>query len=128
MADDELMRSGHVDEGALHAWLDGALPTDESRAIEAHVGACDVCSAAAAEARGLIAASSRILSALDDVPGDVIPAARKESGANPIPARSRSFVLRYGPIAAVGVFAIGAALVVSSRHGNEPLASTLQSA
>lgn len=63
----------HVDEGTIHAWLDGALGAAESTRIEAHAAACAGCSAMVAEARGLIAASSRILTALDDVPGDVIP-------------------------------------------------------
>jgi hypothetical protein len=58
----------HLDEGTIHAWLDGALPNDEARAVEAHVAECAACADAVAEARGLIAASSRILSALDGVP------------------------------------------------------------
>ena len=65
--------TGHIDEGTLHAWLDGALPPDESARVEAHVASCAACGAAAAEARGLVAAASRILTALDDVPGGVAP-------------------------------------------------------
>ena len=64
----------HPDEGTIHAWLDGALPPAEASALEAHVASCAECSAAVAEARGTLAAASRILSALDDVPGGVIPA------------------------------------------------------
>jgi len=63
----------HLDEGTIHAWLDGAVDATQSRDIEAHIATCDACSAAVAEARGLVAASSRILSALDDVPAGVIP-------------------------------------------------------
>lgn len=63
----------HLDEGTIHAWLDGALSDDESRAVEAHVAGCAECSAAMAEARGLVAAASRILTTLDDVPAGVIP-------------------------------------------------------
>jgi hypothetical protein len=71
---EEIMsESMHVEEGTIHAWLDGALPPDESRRVEGHVGSCAVCAAAVAEARGLIAASSRILSVLDEVPGGVLP-------------------------------------------------------
>lgn len=65
----------HPDEGTIHAWLDGALPPGEASALEAHVASCAECSAAVAAARGMLAAASRILSALDDVPGGVIPAA-----------------------------------------------------
>lgn len=70
----------HVDEGTIHAWLDEALPPDESHAIEAHVAACESCAASVAEARGLMAAASRVLSALDDIPAGVIPGSRDESG------------------------------------------------
>jgi anti-sigma factor RsiW len=63
----------HLDEGTIHAWLDGALPPDEAALAEAHVAACTACAAQVAEARGLVAASSRILAKLDEVPGDVVP-------------------------------------------------------
>lgn len=64
----------HLDEGTIHAWLDGALHAERAREVESHVRECPTCAAAVAEARGLIAASSRILSALDDVPANVLPA------------------------------------------------------
>jgi hypothetical protein len=63
----------HLDEGTIHAWLDDALDPAERAAAETHVAGCAECSAAVAEARGLIAASSRVLIALDDVPADVLP-------------------------------------------------------
>ncbi|HEY4129925.1 MAG TPA: zf-HC2 domain-containing protein [Gemmatimonadaceae bacterium] len=63
----------HLDEGTIHAWLDGALSTEEAARVEAHVAMCDECSALVAEARGLIAGASRIVSSLDIVRGDVIP-------------------------------------------------------
>ena len=58
----------HLDEGIIHAWLDGALSPEEAARAEAHVASCARCADAVAEARGLIAASSRILTALDNVP------------------------------------------------------------
>jgi Carboxypeptidase regulatory-like domain/Putative zinc-finger len=63
----------HLDEGTIHAWLDGQLPPQEATAVEAHIAECRQCADAVAEARGLIAASSRILMSLDSVPGDVLP-------------------------------------------------------
>lgn len=63
----------HLDEGTIHAWLDGALSATQSAEADAHVRGCTECSAKVAEARGLIAASSRILTALDDTPANVIP-------------------------------------------------------
>ncbi len=56
----------HLDEGTVHAWLDGELRASVSAEIVQHVDECGECAALVAEARGLMAASSRILSALDD--------------------------------------------------------------
>src|SRR5688500_13481949 len=61
----------HLDEGTIHTWLDGQLPRDEAAAVEAHVAECRPCADTVAEARGFIAASSRILTALDGVPREV---------------------------------------------------------
>ncbi len=61
------------DEGLIHAWLDGELEAAEAARVEKLVAEDAEWAAAAAEARGLIAASSRILGALDVVAGDVIP-------------------------------------------------------
>ena len=58
----------HLDEGIIHGWLDGALSPEEAARAETHVASCPACADAVAEARGLIAASSRILTALDNVP------------------------------------------------------------
>ena len=67
----------HLDEGTIHAWLDGALSPDESARVEAHVNSCPECAALVAEARGLMAASSRILSSLDAVPAGVLPGSER---------------------------------------------------
>ncbi len=103
------MPDGHVDEGEIHAWLDGALAPADAVAIEAHVATCAGCREAVAEARGLIAASSRILSALDAVPADVLP-------VSPRARRRSSFRLLAGwPIRAVAaafVVAVGATVVL----------------
>ena len=64
----------HPDEGTIHAWLDGALDADTSRGLEAHVATCRACAERVAEARGLIAGASRIVSALDDAPTACGPA------------------------------------------------------
>ena len=61
------------DEGVIHAWLDGELGAEEAARVERLVADDPEWAAAAAEARGLVAASSRILAALDVVAGDVIP-------------------------------------------------------
>ncbi len=130
MADDEITTPRHIDEGTMHAWLDGALSAEEAGVVESHVADCAACSAAAAEARGLIAASTRILSALDDIPGKVIPA--KDSAvvasvgaARSIPHRAPSMrsVRIYAPIAAVALFAVGALLVLRRNPALVPVSS-----
>ena len=67
--------AGHVDEGTVHTWLDGAFDADAADRVARHVAGCDRCGALVAEARGLVAASSRILGGLDTVPAGVVPAA-----------------------------------------------------
>ena len=84
----------HPDEGLIHAWLDGELDATESARIEGLVRHDPQWAAAAAEARGLIAASSRIASALDRVPGKVIPNARSRPHViRPWMARAAALVL-----------------------------------
>lgn len=54
----------HVDEGALHAYLDGALdeyPTAHARRIRAHLERCERCSEALGEARRVREEAERIL-------------------------------------------------------------------
>ncbi|MEP6690415.1 MAG: carboxypeptidase-like regulatory domain-containing protein [Gemmatimonadaceae bacterium] len=117
-----LENTAHVDEGTIHAWLDGALPPVERVAVEAHVAACAACAAAVAEARGLIAASARILSSLDDVPAGVIPNATPVSverimAAAAQPARAPApawTVRRYAPLAAAAVIVIVGSVVWKS--------------
>jgi len=99
----------HLDEGTIHAWLDGELPEAERAAAEAHVAQCAKCAAAVAEARGFVAASSRILTALDAVPSGVLP-----STAAPITA-TRSMVPRaWMAVAAVLVLGIGTVIATRS--------------
>jgi anti-sigma factor RsiW len=110
----------HPDEGTIHAWLDGALPPDESARVEAHTAECATCAAAVAEARGLIAASSRILTALDDVPGQVVPAgdrvaAARAAGAARAIRRPRFRAARYTGIAAAIAFVAATVVVLRDR-------------
>ena len=82
----------HLDEGTIHAWLDGELREDADE-IERHVAACAECAARVAEARGLIAGSSRILSALDDVGSGIVPGGGSAAAAR----RSSSRRWAFGP-------------------------------
>lgn len=101
----------HPDEGTIHAWLDGALSADEAAQIDAHVRSCAECAAAVAEARGFIAASSRILTALDNAPRGVIPATA--------PVRKRFDPMVWRIAASVLVIAGGTLIVVQNQGTRE---------
>jgi len=99
----------HPDEGTIHSWLDGALLVEEAARVESHVTECLQCATAVAEARGFIAASSRILTALDDVPRGVVPVA---------PARKRDLRVFWRAAAAMLVVA-GGSLAVLRETGQD---------
>jgi hypothetical protein len=102
----------HPDEGLIHAWLDGELDATEAAQVEALVTSDPEWTAAAAEARGLIAASTRITAALDRVPANVIPAAA------PVRRRSRQWTWR---AAAAIVLLAGSAVVLERRGPDLPV-------
>src|SRR5688572_12687060 len=101
----------HLDEGTIHAWLDGQLPRDAATAVEVHVAECRQCADAVAEARGLVAASSRILLALDGAPRGVLPAPATQR------ARRRWFSGPSLAAAATIIVAVGTFTVM--RAGNQ---------
>jgi hypothetical protein len=111
----------HPEEGIIHAWLDGALPAGEAAALEAHVAGCAECGALVAEARGLVAASSRIVGYLDVVPGNVIPA---------VPAKKkRNFWLQSpwpAAIAATLVIGVGIVTTRDQRSSDSSVATLLK--
>ncbi|MGH7653936.1 MAG: zf-HC2 domain-containing protein [Gemmatimonadaceae bacterium] len=80
----------HPDEGLIHAWLDGELDPAEAARVEALVANDADWAVAAAEARGLIAASARIVGALDRVPANVIPHAAPAAPAARVAPRPAS--------------------------------------
>lgn len=96
----------HPDEGLIHTWLDGELDAAEAARVEALVASDPAWAAAAAEARGLIAASSRVAGSLDRVPANVIPIA----AAAP-PRTTSRWMLR----AAAVLVLIGGSAVVLNR-------------
>jgi hypothetical protein len=109
----------HPDEGLIHAWLDGELDADEAARVEALVRDDPAWAAAAAEARGLIAASARIAGMLDDVPARVIPAPVATSApARPVVRRAMPWWT--ARVAALLVVAVGVS-VVMRRTPAEPM-------
>ena len=89
----------HLDEGTIHTWLDGQLPRNEAAAVEAHVAECRPCADAVAEARGFIAASSRILTALDGVPREVTPKQTVGASRQPVGASRQPSAISHQPSA-----------------------------
>ncbi|HTR79002.1 MAG TPA: zf-HC2 domain-containing protein [Gemmatimonadaceae bacterium] len=108
----------HLDEGIIHAWIDGALSADEMARVAEHVRSCDACGALVAEARGLAAGASRIVAALDGVPGGVLPSTMS---VGPRPATPVRRWLRATPfraaIAAALVVAVGTMVSVRAHRG-----------
>lgn len=99
------------DEGLIHQWLDGECTPEESARLEQLVVTDPEWAAAVAEARGLIAASSRIAGALDAVP-HALPS---ESLAGPTRAggtSTRSAQPRRAPIRTTPWMGLAAALVL----------------
>lgn len=110
----------HPDEGLIHAWLDGELSPEDAARVERLVNDDPAWAAAAAEARGLVAASSRILSALDVVPADVTPAdagpGRASHDAHGASSRPSRFSVRpWMRAAAALVIVVGTTVVVTNR-------------
>lgn len=107
----------HLDEGIIHAWLDGALPPDEAARVEAHASTCAECAALVAEARGFIAGASRIVSSLDVVRGNVIPTATPEKMTTSMSLWRR---LKLSPTSAsiAAALLVGVASMFAVRHQN----------
>src|SRR5262249_25707701 len=113
----------HLEEGTIHAWLDGALSSDDAAHVEEHVQRCAECAAMVADARGLIAGASRIVSALDIVPGGVLP---KSPTAVAAPAKSLWRSLHLTPfraaLAASLMVAVGSLFAL--RGSRQPVATS----
>jgi len=82
------MSMSHVDDGQLHAYLDGELPQAEAWRLEAHLGECPACRGRLEEQRALIARASELL-ALAAPPARDIPPLPLRPGdtQSPPPAR-----------------------------------------
>ncbi len=51
----------HVDDGTLHAYLDGELPPVERERVDTHLKGCQVCQARLAEERAILEGASKLL-------------------------------------------------------------------
>ncbi|HEY0931380.1 MAG TPA: von Willebrand factor type A domain-containing protein [Gemmatimonas sp.] len=136
----EYTADGHLEEGTVHTWLDGVFDADAAAAVSAHVNGCAACMALVAEARGLLAGSSRILAALDVTPAGVVPAedasrtAARIAASVPMsqPKRTTAKTRRIQPwwysAAAAAVLVVGVGGTMWMRGGKElaerPVADT----
>lgn len=112
----------HIDEGRIHEWLDGQCDAETAAQLEALVRSSPSFAARVAEARGLTAAASRILSALDEVPGNVLPMRPSSApgGARAVSRGPSRTLTRWSAIAAV--LAVAATGVWVTQHKPSTLA------
>src|SRR2546427_446219 len=78
------MSISHVDDGQLHAYLDGELPQAEAWRLEAHLGECPACRGRLEEQRALIARASELLAPAAP-PARAAPPVRPAEGPPPPP-------------------------------------------
>ena len=55
----------HLDEGTLHALLDGELATTEVAEIQAHIGSCSACGLRLREVKEFLTESDRLIASVD---------------------------------------------------------------
>jgi len=79
----------HVDEGTLHAYLDGELPSAERAALEAHLADCATCRASLAEERALLERASALLGSARPVERPAPPFEQLQRTPKPSPWRVR---------------------------------------
>lgn len=110
----------HLDEGTIHAWLDGELSAADAAAAERHVADCPKCQAVVADARGAIAGAARIVSALDAGPPGVIPRPASQPNTKTSKPRFAGNPVRMA-MAATIIVAVGVTLSVRElQHDRDP--------
>jgi hypothetical protein len=76
----------HLDEGTLHALLDGELETNEVAEIQAHLGACSACGLRLREVKEFLSESDRLIASVDMADTPAPPAASVPPRPRPRPA------------------------------------------
>jgi len=94
----------HVDEGTLHAYLDGELPSAERAVLEAHLAGCATCRANLTEERALRERATAVLGAARPVerPAPPLEQLRREPKRSPWRVR-RSFAWAASIALALGI-------------------------
>lgn len=126
----------HLDEGILHAVLDGEVPSTELTEIQRHLGSCRECQTKMDEARALKTEAFDLVEALDQPSLTLAPNAPAITiAAASLPARRRPWVPAAWAASLVGALALGyavrgaapakpdatpTALASADREQNEP--------
>src|SRR5258705_13955857 len=94
----------HVDEGTVHAYLDGELPSTERAALEAHLAGCAACRGNLIEERSLRERASAVLGSARPAerPAPALDQLRREPKRSPWRVR-RSFAWAASIALALGV-------------------------
>src|SRR4051812_28736408 len=72
-------RMSHLDEGTLHALLDGELELSEVSEIQMHLGTCVACGSRLQEVKQVLAEADRLVGAID------VPAGAARPRPEPVP-------------------------------------------
>ena len=93
----------HLDEGTLHALLDGELETTEVAEIQAHLGSCSACGLRLREVKEFLVEADRLIASVElgTQPVGAVPpaAAQRETATRPDPiARPEPPARREPPI------------------------------
>jgi anti-sigma factor RsiW len=110
----------HLEEGQIHALLDGELSSAEVREIEQHLATCEECVRRVEEARGLLGESDHLITMLD------APIRETGTGTPPAPLVRRLSV--YGRLAwaASIILAAGLGYYGAIERRGQPPASALE--
>lgn len=81
----------HLDEGTLHALLDGELELAEVREIQTHLGTCSACDSRLQDVKQFLAEADRLVGALE------APAGASRARPEPAPPPSQPFTPREPP-------------------------------
>jgi putative zinc finger protein len=80
-------RMSHLDEGTLHALLDGELDLSEVSEIQMHLGTCVACGSRLQEVKQVLAEADRLVGAIEVPAGAARPRPEPPRTSSPMPTR-----------------------------------------
>ena len=81
----------HLDEGTLHALLDGELSTNDAREVQSHLGTCAACGSRLQEVKQFLAEADRLVGALELPAGPAASAPPPRGRNRPSPPVGSAF-------------------------------------